>query len=149
MNSIKTNEPYFSEEDEQDQEQEEPLESDEELDEDTMKFIYQSSLKKSAFEDLDSDSDSKKKKKKNSKRKEKKKLSLSEFYNKIENDKPKNGKKFMSSRVAERKKELDIVTNREVVIKRCFNPRLPPFNFIKNSNKEIDAIDEISFPKLG
>lgn len=79
----------------------------------------------------------KEKKKKDKKKKKNKVLDLNSF---IENSKP---KKWSSSRLKEKKKELNIIPKKEP---RKFNPRLPIPT--KDTFKKEKLKVEISFPKL-
>jgi hypothetical protein len=62
-------------------------------------------------------------------------LSLQNFTKKVDNE----NKKFVSKRVSDKKPK---------VVRRGFNPRLPPYNFVrKEKNKELVINDE-EFPSL-
>lgn len=56
--------------------------------------------------------------------------------------------KWSSNRAVMKK---DNIPEKVVVNKRCFNPRLPPYNLVVRENKQetfIDVEDELSFPQL-
>jgi hypothetical protein len=85
----------------------------------------------------------------NTNTKTKKTLSLVDFNNKIDeviqNSKP---KKFVSKRVEEKKVKVE--TN-DIVVKRSFEPRLPPYNFVHKHNNyqsKININDTDLFPTL-
>ncbi len=76
-------------------------------------------------------------------------FNLSEFNKKLEEEeKAKKPKKFVSKRADDKKKQLGIEEN--VGPKRSFNPRKPPYNFVKSHDRkemapELNAND---FPSL-
>jgi len=121
-------------------------EEDEELDEETKRILWEANLKRlnndSLLDFTDETKKSKSKSKKSSDNKNKKViLSLEELNKKIE------PKKFVSKRVEEKKK----INNEENLIKRTFNARLPPYNWVHQPKKEEVAIninDEQEFPSL-
>lgn len=76
-------------------------------------------------------------------------LSLGEFTKKIdaemEASKP---KKFVSKRVEDKKKVMGLDNN---VVKRNFNPRLPPYNFVQHNKQNQNSVNIDSkeeFPSL-
>jgi len=119
-------------------------EEDEELDEETKRILWEANLKRLNNDSiLDFSDDTKKSKSKKSGDKKNKKviLSLEDLNKKIE------PKKFVSKRVEEKKK----INNEENSIKRKFNARLPPYNWVHQPKKEQVAVninDEQEFPSL-
>jgi hypothetical protein len=76
-------------------------------------------------------------------------FSLTEFNKKVETDMiARKPKKFMSKRVGDKKIQLGM--QNEPVIKRTFNPRNPPFNFVKSNeiNIKLDILNLEDFPSL-
>jgi len=77
-------------------------------------------------------------------------LSLSEFKKKIDDDiKNNKPKKFISKRADDKRKELGI--DIEPVLKRTFNPRKEPYNFVyrmKNTINDININNTKEFPSL-
>ena len=76
-------------------------------------------------------------------------FSLTEFNKKVETDMiARKPKKFMSKRVSDKKNQLGM--QNEPVIKRTFNPRNPPFNFVKSNeiNIKLDILNLEDFPSL-
>ena len=127
------------------------IEEEEELDEETKRILWEANLrrlnnKESDFVFID-DTKKLKQKKSNDKKNKKNVLSLEEFSKKVEEDeKLKQPKKFVSKRVEEKKK-----VNEENTIKRTFNARLPPYNWVYQTKKEqvnININDEHEFPSL-
>ena len=86
---------------------------------------------------------------KNKKLKTKNTLSLDDFNKKIDEsiiaNKP---KKFVSKRADEKRKILGV--DDEPIVKRVFNPRKPPYNFVykKSHNIITDMFDDSEFPTL-
>lgn len=126
-------------------------EEEEELDEETKRILWEANLrrlnnKESDFVFID-DTKKLKQKKSNDKKNKKNVLSLEEFSKKVEEDeKLKQPKKFVSKRVEEKKK-----VNEENTIKRTFNARLPPYNWVHQTKKEqvnVNINDEHEFPSL-
>ena len=78
------------------------------------------------------------------------KLSLGDFTKKIEEEvKITQPKKFMSQRADIKRKELGL--DKPVEIKRLFNPRKLPYNFVFRQNdthKEINITNTTDFPSL-
>ena len=73
----------------------------------------------------------------------------SEWYPNEEEVKKSVPKKFISKRADDRRKEMGL--NEEQEIKRSFNPRKPPYNFVFNKNYEITELDitkNEDFPSL-
>jgi hypothetical protein len=127
------------------------IEEEEELDEETKRILWEANLrrlnnKESDFVFID-DTKKLKQKKSNDKKNKKNVLSLEEFSKKVEEDeKLKQPKKFVSKRVEEKKK-----VNEENTIKRTFNARLPPYNWVHQTKKEqvnVNINDEHEFPSL-
>lgn len=84
-------------------------------------------------------------KKKQIKEKNNNHFTLLEFNKKTDKEqKDKEPKKFMSKRMNDKKKQND---NEEILPKRKFNPRLPPFNFV-NKPKIIQTLNMDDFPSL-
>ena len=124
--------------------------SDNEMDEETRRIIYQSLQNKkddtiNSFYCQEKNVPIKQKKVRERKIKNTG-LSLLDFEKKIEENKP---KKWKSKRSQEKKTELGIVNNTKVR-KRQFNPRLPPPTFETFKKKETDEpLDmETAFPSL-
>ncbi len=119
-------------------------EENEEIDEETKRILWEANLKRLNNDSvLDFSDDTKKSKSKKSGDKKNKKviLSLEDLNKKIE------PKKFVSKRVEEKKK----INNKENSIKRTFNARLPPYNWVHQPKKEQVAVninDEQEFPSL-
>jgi HD superfamily phosphohydrolase len=127
------------------------ISSDESLDENTKRAIYEASLRSN--EELEeewnklSKQNNKPKKQTNNKKNTKNIITLGEFNKKIEKEiEAKKPKKFISKRVQEKKKDLEI----ENLPKRQFNPRLPPYTFVfkKSLNTNIDINNNNDFPTL-
>ncbi len=149
---------YFSEEEEinQDDNVEDIIEeeSDDSMDEETRRIIYKTSSKDINWNDLTLKTKQEPVKKKQSvtdkSKKTKNVLSLNEFVQKIENEeKTKQPKKFISKRVEERRKEFG--TNEEKKLKRSFNARLPPYNFVHSKKEVVEPVNfsnELDFPSL-
>ena len=78
-------------------------------------------------------------------------FNLSEFNKKVEEDiKANQPKKFVSKRADSKRKELGISSN-ENTIKRSFNPRKEPYNFVKSHEKKetiLELINQDEFPSL-
>ncbi len=154
-------EDYFSDdnEDQNDQQIEEPVENydeeeEEEMDPETRKMLWEASMRRSCnydFTDIAKDKSKQKKSNSKSNQKQKKKvgLSLEEFNKKIEEEqKAKQPKKFVSKRVEEKKKVNGV---EEQVVKRNFNARLPPYNWVhksKEENVQVDLNNKNDFPSL-
>ena len=128
----------------------------EEMDEEMRLMIYEAfkNRKDKEPEDYSYFSDqvpvSKKEKKRSKKNSRKKKigLSLQDFQDKIEKEKP---KKWMGKRFQDKKGKLGM--NDIKVKKRCFNPRLPPptyktFKKREEKNQVINTNNEEAFPSL-
>lgn len=78
------------------------------------------------------------------------KLSLEEFSKKIEEEiKTIQPKKFMSQRADIKRKELGL--DKPVEVRRSFNPKKLPYNFVfrqNDTNKEINITNTTDFPSL-
>ena len=127
--------------------------SDNEMDEETRRIIYQSLLNKkddavSSFYAPNNVPVVKKKKVKERKQKNVG-LSLVDFEKKLEEKKP---KKWTSKRFQNKKSELGITVTKTVK-RRQFNPRLPPptcETFKKKEDDDYEPLNmETSFPSLG
>lgn len=132
---------YFSDDEvEEEQLEEEDYESDESLDEETRKIVFNTVAK--SFTDFEIEKTVKVEKPKD-KPKTKSTVSLEEFVKKSDETKP---KKFISKRADEKKKSTGV----ELLYKRQFTPRFPPYNQVykkeANSNINIDSSKE--FPSL-
>jgi hypothetical protein len=83
-------------------------------------------------------------------KKQKNVFNLTEFNKKIdEEEKAKKPKKFVSKRADDKRKQLGIDEN--IGPKRSFNPRKPPYNFVKSHNKKDEKpniLNENDFPSL-
>tara|TARA_B100000424_G_C22902352_1_gene479936 strand:- start:157 stop:663 length:507 start_codon:yes stop_codon:yes gene_type:complete len=126
---------------------EEEVSEDEEYDEETRRIIFDTSRLQANSYDMSATTIVKKVKKKK-KQKEKKHLSLFEYEQKIEEEKP---KKWKGKRFADKRDKLGLGSKVKVK-KRCFNPRLPPptCETFKSKDKSEDKIDINSemFPSL-
>lgn len=84
-----------------------------------------------------------------SKSKSKNVFSLSDFTKKIDEEvKLSQPKKFISKRADEKRKELGLDND---IIKRTFNPRKLPYNFVNrvnNNTEEINISNNMDFPSL-
>ena len=108
-----------------------------EVNEEDMNIIYKKINKDENIDDLfSSKTKSSIKNIKNKKENSNKKMNLKDFY---ELNKKEPTSTWTSSRVDSKK-----VT----IIKRCFNPRLPPYKTIKRDKKQILNFSEESFPQL-
>jgi len=110
-----------------------------EMDDETLEIINRIRLKKSNNEDTSTFKESNKKfddsaNKVIKKTKVKKSMSLQEFSKIAESESKPVIKRFTSNRVEHKKKQNDIV-----ISKRQFNPRKPPYNFIRKS-KIVDSL---------
>jgi hypothetical protein len=125
-------------------EEEENIEDDiDEIDEDTLLLLHKLRMKK---QDINTNIEISPNKPKvininDKKKKEKKSITLQEFTKMIPDEEMKTSK-FISSRVESKRKQNNNI------VKRHFNPRKPPFVFIRNNN--ITFINNVSdFPDLG
>ena len=125
--------------------------SEYEMDEETRKIIYDSLLNKPKNNDYSYFSSekvpSKKKRVRKPRNQKKVGLTLESFQEKIESDKP---KKWKSKRSQDKKNELGI-TEKKVIMKRQFNPRLPPptYKTFKKKDEEEELVNsEEAFPSL-
>ena len=153
---------YFSDTDNEENQEEETNtpNSDEdqleeyEMDEETRRIVFSHLKSSENLDDYFTRNDQvpiKKSKRKKKQNKDRKKNSLSEFIRleeeKAEANKP---KKWSSKRFNDKKNKLGI--SKEKVIKRKFNPRLPPPNHLTFKKKEIEKASDIndkqSFPSL-
>lgn len=76
----------------------------------------------------------------NKKTKVKKSMSLQEFSKIVETENKPVSKRFTSNRVENKKKQNDST----LIPKRQFNPRKPPYNFIRKPNK----VDSLQFNNI-
>lgn len=104
-------------------------ESDCSLDDESKQILYMAAIKKDHNNIFINKEEKIIKQTKIKTKKSKNTFSLSEFNKKLEEDN-KQTKKFISKRAEEKKKQLGIVN--ENIVKRDFNPRLPPYNLVKN-----------------
>ena len=125
-------------------EEEENIEDDiDEIDEDTLLLLHKLRIKKQNINTNIEISPNKPKviNINDKKKKEKKSITLQEFTKMIPDEEMKTSK-FISSRVESKRKQNNNI------VKRHFNPRKPPFVFIRNNN--ITFINNVSdFPDLG
>lgn len=126
-------------------------EEDEELDEETKRILWEANLKRlnnDSLLDFTNETKKSKSKKSSDKKKKNNSLSLDELSKKIDEEQiSKQPKKFVSKRVEEKKK----INNEENSIKRTFNARLPPYNWVHKTKKEqvnVNINDEHEFPSL-
>jgi hypothetical protein len=118
---------------------------EEEIDDETRALIFSKTMEMDIDEDIygfSKEKTNKKKEKKNNIQKEN--MTMKEFIDKLEENKP---KKWISKR-AETKRPL--VEKKEKIILRKFNPRLPPFKSLKKEIKsdKIAEYNESNFPTL-
>ena len=150
---------YFSDSDKSNKEVQSENEEEEELseyemDDETRMIIYNAMKRrqdsgKDYYQDENVCVTPVKKKERVRKVKQKKYIDLTEFDKKVEEEKP---KKWMSKRLADKKKELGIKDEepRKIIARRTFNPRLPKPNkdtFKKTEEKEVIFTEEM-FPSL-
>ena len=134
--------------------------SDEELDDETRQMIYAKASRNinRIISDIDISNQNIKKEEKQNKEYIKKQnklnknskcvMSIIDFNKKIEEKKTKI-KKFTSKRVDDKKKQLGI--EESIKPKRTFNPRKPPYNFVKTHDIKIinlDLANTDEFPSL-
>ena len=117
---------------------------EEELDDETRALIFSKSMEIDIDEDIYGFSKIKTDKKKEKKNQQKDNMSLKQFIDKLDENKP---KKWVSKR-AETKRPL--VEKKEKTIERKFNPRLPPYKSLKKEVKpdKIAEYTESNFPTL-
>jgi hypothetical protein len=111
------------------------LSSDESIDEELKNIFYKATYNNT----YELEEDTVVSKDKTHKKQIKSSLTLQDFTKKVEAEKP---VKFVSKRVNDKKPAT--------VQKRCFNPRLPPYNFVhkKNIDQNININDNNDFPNL-
>ena len=129
---------------------------DYEMDEETRRIAFSSRNISRFISDQSEQSEQKEKKsnkqgaKAKSEAKSKKVFNLVEFNKKLEEEaNAKKPKKFVSKRADNKKKQLGIDEN--IGPKRSFNPRKPPYNFVKSHDKPDDKpniINSNDFPSL-
>ncbi len=157
-----TNEPndtnnYFSDDEVPEQDVKEELEqSDDEMDEETRRIVFAAASKNSIMDFFNSESKQTNKKEnkpsevKENKKQGKKVMSLDQFNKKVEaEEKAKKPVKFVSKRAVDKKKQLGLGEDNQV--KRSFNPRLPPYNFVHkkiNSQLDVNLNNKDDFPSL-
>ena len=131
------------------EENEEENNDEDEEEREYMKSIYMATLNANTFDFKQTIKQSKVEKSKPKVVKSKVTLSLNEFTSKIEQELMENQpKKFVSKRADDKRKILGIDDN---IIKRTFNPRKPPYNFINrkvNNITEVDLDNKLDFPSL-
>lgn len=136
---------YLSDDDKEEETKELTFEEEypeEEMDEETRNIIFGAQVSEIDLNDIPT---TKSKKVKKEKPKKETGISLDEL---IKQNEP---KKWKSKRI-ESKKTTD--EKKEKIVKRHFNPRLPPYKTIdksklyENQNSKMDIKDEFSFPKL-
>lgn len=151
---------YFSDNDEVNQDNQidnfdegDGEESDDSMDEETRRIIYQSISRNMNDLTLYVKKEHAKKKQPSTDKPKKTKnfLSLSQFVQKIDaEEKAKQPKKFVSKRVEEKRKQFRV--SEDTKPKRSFNPRMPPYNFVhgkKEAHQPVNFSNEIDFPSLG
>ncbi len=75
------------------------------------------------------------------------KMTLLDFNKKVDEEvKANEPKKFISKRSIDKKKSNSM--NDIGIVKRKFNPRNPPYNFVHKEKKDIEIINLEEFPKL-
>lgn len=136
---------YLSDDDKEEEIKELTFEEEypeEEMDEETLKIIFGAKVAEIDFDDIPITKSKKIKKEKPIKQQA---MSIEDL---IKQNEP---KKWKSKRI-ESKKPTD--EKKEKIVKRHFNPRLPPYKTIDRSklhetqNSKMDIKDEFSFPKL-
>lgn len=139
-------------------------EMDEEMDEETRRIIFESTSRnidrftndlnelceKGKKEREDKKKSQQLKKETKNEKKGKQIFNLVDFNKKVEEDSKANQpKKFISKRADDRRKQLGISSDNN--IKRSFNPRKPPYNFVKSHDRKevvLDLINTNDFPSL-
>jgi hypothetical protein len=130
---------YFSESEGNDISENEGDEGDlssvESIDEETKNIFYKANYNNTYYDDVIEEPKIKQSKPK----KNNASLSLQDFTKKVIIETP---KKFVSKRVANKKPEI--------IKKRCFNPRLPPYNFVHKQKQaqQLNLNDNSDFPSL-
>jgi hypothetical protein len=117
---------------------------EEELDDETRALIFSKSMEIDIDEDIYGFSKVKTDKKKEKTKKQKDNMTIKQFIDKLDENKP---KKWISKR-AETKRPL--IEKKEKIVERKFNPRLPPFKSLKKEVKpdKIAEYTESNFPTL-
>jgi len=117
---------------------------EEELDDETRALIFSKSMEIDIDEDIYGFSKVKTDKKKEKTKKQKDNMTIKQFIDKLDENKP---KKWISKR-AETKRPL--IERKEKIVERKFNPRLPPFKTLKKEVKpdKIAEYTESNFPTL-
>jgi hypothetical protein len=117
---------------------------EEELDDETRALIFSKSMEIDIDEDIYGFSKVKTDKKKEKTKKQKDNMTIKQFIDKLDENKP---KKWISKR-AETKRPL--IEKKEKIVERKFNPRLPPFKTLKKEVKpdKIAEYTESNFPTL-
>lgn len=117
---------------------------EEELDDETRALIFSKSMEIDIDEDIYGFSKEKNDKKKEKTKKQKDNMTIKQFIDKLDENKP---KKWISKR-AETKRPL--IEKKEKIVERKFNPRLPPFKTLKKEVKpdKIAEYTESNFPTL-
>jgi hypothetical protein len=117
---------------------------EEELDDETRALIFSKSMEIDIDEDIYGFSKEKNDKKKEKTKKQKDNMTIKQFIDKLDENKP---KKWISKR-AETKRPL--IEKKEKIVERKFIPRLPPFKTLKKEVKpdKIAEYTESNFPTL-
>ena len=117
---------------------------EEELDDETRALIFSKSMEIDIDEDIYGFSKEKNDKKKEKTKKQKDNMTIKQFIDKLDENKP---KQWISKR-AETKRPL--IEKKEKIVERKFNPRLPPFKTLKKEVKpdKIAEYTESNFPTL-
>jgi hypothetical protein len=127
----------YSDNNEIDEGDEGDLSSVESIDEDIKNYFYKATVNDNYYDKVNKEIDVKTNN--NKQKKNNGGLSLQEFTKKIITETP---KKFVSKRVASKKPEI--------IKKRSFNPRLPPYNSVHKQKKiqQLNLNDNSDFPSL-
>jgi hypothetical protein len=147
---------YFSDDEVPEQDVRDELEqSEDEMDEETRRIIFAAASKNSIMDFFQSKQTPAKSKEKKSNESETKKqgkkvMTLDQFNKKVDaEEKAKKPIKFVSKRAVDKKKQLGLGDDNQV--KRSFNPRLPPYNFVHkkiNSQSDVNLNNKDDFPSL-
>lgn len=154
IEEIQDNEKNNDEDNEEDNEEDEEIMSEEEIDDETRRLTmeaYNRYIKKLQEDTKTTDNNLTEPKStksiiKKQKNKQHNKLSLTDFFTNVNIVENKKSKLFISKRV-EDKRNKNIVLKE---IKRAFNPRIPPYNFIEHfHNFKETKLNDTDFPTLG
>jgi hypothetical protein len=146
MDSNQSMDKYFSDDEQNyDQINNESDDDEYEIDAETRRIIFEHQMHN--LEKEKTINTPEKKNKKVLKQNKKQTMTLKEFNNKVEQDMiARKPKKFMSKRVGDKKTQLGIQSG--PCIKRSFNPRNQPFNFVKSNDIKIEILNLDDFPSL-